>query len=72
MEDYIVNGRLPVDVVLVQVGPAEQEGYHDLGVTVEYGAVAAEHARVLLADVNESMPRTRSARRLTGPGSPPW
>ncbi len=64
MENYIVNGRLPVDVVLLQVGPADQDGYHDLDVTVEYGAVAAEHARVVLAEVNENMPRTRSARRL--------
>ena len=64
MEDFIIKGRLPVDVVLLQVGPADQDGYHDLGATVDYGVVAAEHARVVLAEVNENMPRTRSARRL--------
>jgi len=64
MEDHIVSGRLRVDVVLLQVGPADEDGYHDLGLTVDYGVVAAEHARVVLVEVNENMPRTRSARRL--------
>jgi acyl-CoA hydrolase len=64
MEDHIVSGRLRVDVVLLQVGPADEDGYHDLGVTVDYGVVAAEQARVVLVEVNENMPRTRSARRL--------
>jgi acyl-CoA hydrolase len=64
MEDHIVSGRLRVDVVLLQVGPADEDGYHDLGPTVDYGVVAASHARVVLVEVNDNMPRTRSARRL--------
>ncbi len=64
MEDHIISGRLRVDVVLLQVGPADEDGFHDLGATVDYGVVAAEHARVVLVEVNDNMPRTRSARRL--------
>jgi acyl-CoA hydrolase len=64
MEDHIVSGRLRVDVVLLQTGPADEDGFHDLGATVDYGVVAAEHARTVLVEVNDNMPRTRSARRL--------
>ena len=64
MEDHFVKGRIPADVVLLQVGPADDEGFYDLGVTVDYGVVAAERARVVLVEVNDKMPRTRSARRL--------
>ncbi|HEX2316476.1 MAG TPA: acetyl-CoA hydrolase/transferase C-terminal domain-containing protein, partial [Thermomonospora sp.] len=66
IEELITTGRLPVDVVLLQVGPADDEGYHDLGPTVDYAVVAAEHARVVLAEVNPNMPRTRASRRLHG------
>lgn len=64
MEDHIVKGRLRVDVVLLQVGPADEDGYYNLGATVDYGVIAAERARVVLVEVNDNMPRTRSSRRL--------
>lgn len=64
MADHIRKGRLATDVVLLQVGPADADGYYNLGGTVDYGVVAAEHARVVLVEVNQNMPRTRSAHRL--------
>lgn len=64
VEDHIVSGRQPVGMVLLQVGPADEDGYHDLGGCVDYVAVAAERARTVLVEVNEHMPRTRSRRRL--------
>jgi acyl-CoA hydrolase len=64
IEELITTGQVPVDVVLLQVGPADEDGYHDLGATVDYAAVAAEHARAVLVEVNPNMPRTKAARRL--------
>ncbi|MEV7663678.1 acetyl-CoA hydrolase/transferase C-terminal domain-containing protein [Paenarthrobacter sp. NPDC089316] len=64
LEGHIASGRIPVDVVMLQVGPLDEEGCYDLGLTVDYAVVAAEHARVVLVEVNENMPRTRSTRRL--------
>jgi acyl-CoA hydrolase len=64
MEQLIVEGVLPVDVVLLQVAPADADGYYGLGATVDWAAVAAETARVVLVEVNDSVPHTRSTRRL--------
>ncbi|BBZ35633.1 acetyl-CoA hydrolase/transferase family protein [Mycolicibacterium confluentis] len=64
IEDGIEHGYFPVDVVLIQVGPADADGFYDLGPSVDYGIVAAKRARVVLVEVNDRMPRTNSARRL--------
>jgi acyl-CoA hydrolase len=46
------------------VAPADADGYYSLGATVDYAAVAAERARVVLVEVNANMPRTSSSRSL--------
>jgi acyl-CoA hydrolase len=57
-------GRLPADVVLLQVSPADSDGYHSLGCTYDYVLDAAAAARVVLVEVNENLPYTRSPHRL--------
>jgi acyl-CoA hydrolase len=64
IEDLITARHIRVDVVLLQVGPADADGYYGLGATVDYAAVAAEHARVVLVEVNANMPPASSSRRL--------
>jgi len=64
IEDLITTGHIRIDVVLLQVAPADADGYYGLGATVDYAAVAAEHARVVLVEVNANMPRASSLRRL--------
>ncbi|MCD2197659.1 acetyl-CoA transferase [Actinomycetospora endophytica] len=64
VEEHVVAGRLAADVVLLRVGPADVDGFHDLGPTVDYVWAAAQRARVVLVEVDEHMPRTRSRRRL--------
>ena len=78
IEDLITTGHIRVDAVLIQVAPADTDGYYSLGATVDYAAVAAEQARVVLVEVNANMPRTSSSRSLhlprdlcTGPASRP-
>lgn len=64
VERDIDSGRLPVDVVMLQVGPKDDDGYYSLGATVDYAVTALEHARVVLVEVNRDMPRGRTDRRL--------
>ncbi len=49
---------LPVDVALIQVTPPDAHGFCSFGVSVDYTKGAAECAKVLIAQVNEKMPRT--------------
>ena len=64
LTSYFESGMLKADVVLLQVSPADAEGYHSLGCAVDYVWSAAQAARVVLVEVNPNVPRTRSACRL--------
>ena len=52
------NGILPVDVALIQVSPPDEHGFCSLGTEVGLTKSPAESARIILAEVNEQMPRT--------------
>jgi len=52
------EGYLPVDVALIQVSPPDQHGYCSFGVSVDYTKPAAEAAKLVIAEVNDQMPRT--------------
>jgi acyl-CoA hydrolase len=64
LSSYFESGVLKADVVLLQVSPADAEGYHSLGCAVDYVWNAAQAARVVLVEINPNVPRTRSACRL--------
>src|SRR4051794_2023072 len=64
IEDHVRDGRLAADVVLLQVGPPDDDGHYPLGATVDYAVVAAERARDVLVEVNPHMPRTHATRKL--------
>lgn len=49
---------LPVNVALIQVTPPDAHGFCSFGVSVDYTKGAAECAKVVIAQVNEKMPRT--------------
>lgn len=49
---------LPVDVALVQVSPPDKAGFCSFGVSVDYTLPAARAAKIVIAEVNEKMPRT--------------
>ena len=55
----IAAGELPVDVVFVQVAPAGPDGRHSLGLVSDYVAAAMARARVVVAEINDQVPRTR-------------
>lgn len=49
---------VPVDGVFISVSPPDRHGYCSLGVSVEACLGALKHARYVIAQVNENMPRT--------------
>ena len=49
---------LPVDGVLVQVSPPDNDGFCSFGVSVEYYPEVVSMARLTIAEVNPRMPRT--------------
>jgi acetyl-CoA hydrolase len=52
------NGVLPVDVALIHVSPPDEHGFCSLGVEVGLTKSPAESAKIIIAEVNEQMPRT--------------
>jgi acyl-CoA hydrolase/acyl dehydratase len=54
----IRSGTIPVDVVFVQVSPPDSNGRYRLGLAADYLPAAIERARVVVAEVNERVPRT--------------
>lgn len=49
---------LPLDAALIMVSPADQYGYHSLGVSVDLVAAAMKAAKVVIAQINPAMPVT--------------
>lgn len=49
---------LPVDVALVQVTPPDENGVCSLGISVDYTLAAVKNAKLVIAQVNDQMPRT--------------
>jgi len=50
--------QLPVDVALIQVTTPDAHGYCSFGVSNDYTKPAAECAKLVIAEVNNKMPRT--------------
>jgi len=50
--------HLPVDVVLLHLSPPGPDGRHSLGVVNDYLVAAARQARLVVAQINPSMPWT--------------
>jgi len=49
---------LPLDVALINVSPPDRHGFCSLGVSVDIAKAAIETAAVIIAQVNQNMPRT--------------
>jgi len=52
------NGFLPLDVALVHLSPPDEHGFCSFGVESGLTKTPAESARVIIAEVNQQMPRT--------------
>lgn len=52
------EGTVPLDVAIVQVSPPDRHGLCTLGTSCDAARAAVDHARIVIAEVNERMPRT--------------
>jgi acyl-CoA hydrolase len=52
------SGRVKLDVAIVQVSPPDAHGFCTLGTSVDTAKAAVDSARLVIAEVNEQMPRT--------------
>lgn len=53
-----IGGPLPIDVAFVQLSPPDENGYCSFGITVNYTKPIVESAKIIIAEINEQMPRT--------------
>ncbi len=54
----MLREQLPVDVALVQLSPPDKHGFCSFGVSVDVTKPAVEAAKVVVAQINDRMPRT--------------
>jgi acetyl-CoA hydrolase len=52
------RGLLPLDAAVVHVSPPDEHGFCSLGVEVGLTKTPAETAKIIIAEVNQQMPRT--------------
>jgi len=52
------TGIIPLDVALIHVSPPDEHGFMSFGVEVVATKAAAESAKIVVAQVNDRMPRT--------------
>lgn len=56
MSDFFVDEYQP-DVLMTQVGPPDKHGFCNMGITIIYLKRAIQKAPIVIAEVNENMPR---------------
>src|SRR5271165_707932 len=58
IEGLFETGAMPIDVALIEVSPPDPHGFCSFGVGVDTTLTAAKCARIVVAQVNDFMPRT--------------
>ncbi|HEX6973776.1 MAG TPA: acetyl-CoA hydrolase/transferase C-terminal domain-containing protein [Vicinamibacterales bacterium] len=56
--NLFTSGRVPLDVALLQLSPPDKHGYCTLGTSVDTAVAASRHTKMIVAEINEQMPRT--------------
>lgn len=56
--DLFLSGHVPLDAAIIQVSPPDRHGMCSLGTSCDCAKAAAETARLVIAEINEQMPRT--------------
>lgn len=52
------NGQIDLDVAFLHLSPPDRHGYCTLGTSVDAAVTASRTARVVIAEINQQMPRT--------------
>lgn len=53
-----LSGQVKLDVAILQLSPPDSHGYCTLGTSCDSSKAAADTARIVIAEINEQMPRT--------------
>lgn len=56
---FFRSRQIPLDVAIVQLSPPDAHGWCTLGTSVDVALAAFESAKIVIAEINEQMPRTR-------------
>jgi 4-hydroxybutyrate CoA-transferase len=56
--------RIALDVALLQLSPPDRHGLCTLGTSVDAARAAADSARIVIAEINDQMPRTLGATTI--------
>jgi acyl-CoA hydrolase len=64
MAELLKSGQLRVDVLLLQLAPADAQGRYSLSIAHEYLIDALERARLVIVEINERAPWTYGERYL--------
>ena len=65
MPGFIRDGIVPVDVLMVQVSPPNEKGEYSPALANDFMRVAAEKARIVIAEVNARVPQAPCMAPLT-------
>lgn len=55
--DLFYSGQMPIDVAILHLSPPDEHGFMSFGVEILASKAAAETSQVVVAQVNEKMPR---------------
>jgi acyl-CoA hydrolase len=58
------SGCIPLDVAIVQLSPPDRHGFCSLGTSVDAARAAVDTAKIVLAEINDRMPRTHGDSSL--------
>jgi acyl-CoA hydrolase len=59
-----LSGGIALDAAVVQLSPPDRHGYCSLGTSVDAARAAVDTARIVIAEINEQMPRTHGNTAL--------
>ena len=59
--NLFASRRIPLDVAMVSLSPPDRHGLCTLGTSIDAAKAATEHATIILAEINEQLPRTYGA-----------
>jgi acyl-CoA hydrolase len=65
LPQLLSQGPMAVDVLLLLLSPPDAEGRYSMGLADEYLSALVERARVVIAEVDDRVPRTGGGRVLT-------
>ncbi|MEB1809241.1 MAG: 4-hydroxybutyrate CoA-transferase [Bacillaceae bacterium] len=60
----ILKTRVKNPIIIAQVSPIDNEGYFSLGTNCDYTATLVNHAKAIIVEVNDHMPRTYGKNQI--------